>query len=57
LELINYCTIIINAHYNYIINIYYSYYVCNKDLLEERDKQQNMAVTGAATASCFKSRQ
>jgi hypothetical protein len=40
--------------YNYIINVYYNYYICNKDLLEERDKQQNMAVTGAATVSCSK---
>jgi hypothetical protein len=43
--IINYCIIIINAYYNYIINIYYNYYICNKDLLEERDKEQNMAVT------------
>ena len=31
-----------------------NYYISNKVLLEERDKQENVAVTGAAIASCLK---
>ena len=31
--------------YNYIINVYFNHYICNKYLLEERDKQQNIAVS------------
>jgi hypothetical protein len=30
--------------------------ISNKVLLEECDKEENMAVTGDATASCLKSR-
>jgi len=35
-----------NIIYNYVINVYYNYYICNKGLFEACDKQQNMAVTG-----------
>jgi hypothetical protein len=30
--------------------------ISNKDLLEECDKEENVAVAGAATASCLKRR-
>jgi len=32
----------------------YKYYTSNKGLLEECGKEENLAVTGAATAFCFK---
>jgi len=47
--IINYCITIINVCNNYTINYYFS----NKDP-QEYDKGENMAVTGAATASCLK---
>jgi hypothetical protein len=34
----------------------YNYYIPNKGLLEECDKEENVAVTGAATASCLEGR-
>ena len=37
-----------------VINSQYNYIVYNKDLLEENDKEENVAVTGAATVSCLK---
>ena len=51
--IINYCIIIINAHYNCIINAYYNYYSPHKRLLKECDKEDNVEVTGAAATSCF----
>jgi len=32
----------------------YNYYISNKGLIEECDKEENVAVTGAATTSCLK---
>jgi hypothetical protein len=54
--IINYCTLIINAYYNYncIIKAQCNYYISNKGLLEECDKEENIAVTGAATTSGLK---
>jgi hypothetical protein len=52
--IINYCTFIINTHYC-IINVQYNY-ISKEALLEECDKEQNVAVTGAATTSCLKGR-
>jgi hypothetical protein len=37
-----------------IINAQYNYYISNNGLLEECDKEENVEVTGAATASCVK---
>ena len=55
--IINYCiTIIIKAYYNCIIHIQYNYYISNKGLLEECDKEENVEVTAAATVSCLKIR-
>ena len=55
--IINYCiVIIINAYYNCIIRAKYNYYISNKGLLEECDKEENVAVAGAATASRLKRR-
>ena len=53
--IINYC-IIIHAYYNYncIINSYYNYYLSNTGLVEECNKEENVEVTGACTASCLK---
>jgi hypothetical protein len=53
--IINYRIIIINT-YNYTINALYDYYVPNIGLLKECNKEPNVAVTGATTASCFKRR-
>jgi len=53
--IINYC-IIINAYYIYIINSWNNYYIRNKGFLEECDKEENVAVTGAATASYLERR-
>jgi hypothetical protein len=50
--IINYCTININK---YIINSC-NYYISDEGLLEECDKEENLAVTGAVTASCLKVR-
>ena len=49
--IINFCIIIIiiiiiNAYYNDTINAQYNYCISNKGLLEECDRQQNVAVTG-----------
>jgi hypothetical protein len=33
--IINYCIIIIDAHYSSVINAYFHYYTSNKGLLEE----------------------
>jgi hypothetical protein len=54
--IINYGTLIINACYNYncIIKVQCNYFISNKGLLEECDKEKNVAVTGAATTSCLK---
>jgi len=53
--IINYCiTIIIKAYYNCIIHIQYNYYISNKGLLEECDKEENVAVNGAVVTSCLK---
>jgi len=38
------------------IIICYNRYTSNKCLLEKCDKEENMEVTGAATASCLKGR-
>jgi hypothetical protein len=46
--IINHCIIIINVYYNYIINAYHNYYISNEVLLEEGDKEENLAVTVAA---------
>ena len=46
--------IIINAYYNYIFNAQRNYYISNKGLLEECDKEENVDVAGAATTSCLK---
>jgi hypothetical protein len=51
--IINYC-IIIQAYVNYIVNVQYNYSIANKGLFEECDKEENVAITGAATTSCFK---
>ena len=55
LIIVNYC-IIINAYFNYTINAKHNYYISNQILREECDKQENLEVTGTATASCFKRR-
>jgi len=34
----------------------HNYYISNEDLLEVCDKEENVAVTGAATTSCLKRR-
>jgi hypothetical protein len=54
--IINYCTRIIIGYYNYncIIRAQYNYYISNKGLLEECDKETNVAVTEAAITSCLK---
>jgi hypothetical protein len=54
--IINYFIIIINAYYNYMINAYYGFYVCNKCLFEESDKEENLEVNGAASTSSSKRR-
>jgi len=52
--IINYC-INIRAYYNYTINAQYNNYITYKGLLEECDKEENVAVTvAAATTSCLK---
>jgi hypothetical protein len=53
--IIKYC-MIINAYYNYVINMLDNYYVSNTGNLEECDKEENLAVTVAATTSCLKRR-
>ena len=40
----------------FIINAHYNYYIYNKGLLEECDKEEIVAVPGAATDFCFKRR-
>ena len=55
INIINYC-IIINAYYNYIINAWYNYYIFNEIFLEESDKEEYVAVTGADTTFCLKRR-
>jgi hypothetical protein len=47
--LINYC-IIIDACYNYTINVQYSCYISNKGFLEECGKEED----GFAATSCLK---
>jgi len=54
--IINCCIIISNAYYNGIINSRYNCYISNKCLLGECNKEENLEVTGAATASCLKRR-
>ena len=41
---------------NYVTNTLYNYYISNKDLLEECDKEDNVSVTGAVITSCLKRR-
>jgi hypothetical protein len=53
---IDYCIIIINAYYIYIINSWPNYSVSNKGLLEECRKEENVEVTGTATTSYLKRR-
>jgi len=36
----------INKYYNYIINAQCNYYISNKGLLEECDKEENLEVNG-----------
>jgi hypothetical protein len=50
--IINSCMIFINACY--IINAEYNYNISIKGLFEECYKEENVEVTGAATASCSK---
>jgi len=38
------------------INAQYNYYISSKGLPDLCDEKENVAVTGAATASCFKRR-
>jgi hypothetical protein len=45
--------IIINAYYNYAINALCSYYISNKDLFEECDKEKNVDVAAVSTTSCL----
>jgi hypothetical protein len=47
---------IIHAYYNYIINARYNYYIANKGLVEECDKEEHLEVTAAAATSCSKRR-
>jgi len=49
--IINYCIIINNAFYNYV---YYSYYISNKRLLKECDKEEYLKITGAASTLSLK---
>ena len=51
--IINYCIVIINAYYNYIMNACHNYCVANKGLVEEYDGEENVAVSVAANASCL----
>ena len=53
--IINYCVIIIiiNAYYKYVINAPQNYYISNKGLFEEWDKEK-VEVTVAAITSCSK---
>jgi len=44
---------ILNACYN-IINAQYDYCISNTGLFEESDKEENVGVAEAATASCSK---
>jgi hypothetical protein len=53
--IVNHCIIKIK-HCNKIINSQHNYFIYNKVLLEESDKQENLEVPGAATASCLKRR-
>jgi hypothetical protein len=53
--IINYCIIITNAYYNYIINAYYNFY-SNKGLLEKFNQEVNLEVTEAGFTSCLKRR-
>jgi hypothetical protein len=48
---LNHC---VTARPNYIINTQCNYYISKKCLLEECDKEENVAVTWAATVSCWK---
>ena len=54
--IINYRIIFINSYYNYIIIAQYNCYICNKNLLEECDREENVKAFGAVTASCLKRR-
>jgi hypothetical protein len=47
----NYRIVITNAHHNYIISAQYNF-ISNNSFFEERDKKENVAVTGAAATSC-----
>ena len=42
-------------YYDFVMNAW-NIYMFSKGLFEECDKKENVAVTGAATASCFKRR-
>jgi len=52
---INFCIIIINSYYDFVI-IAWNNYISNKYLLEVWDKEENVAVTVAASASSFNRR-
>jgi len=54
--IINHCIIISNAYYNYIINAWYKDRIANKGLVEECDREENVAVSGAVNASCLQRR-
>jgi len=41
-----------NPYYNCTINVWYDYYISQKGLLEEWDREGNVEVTEAATTSC-----
>jgi len=44
----------LSYYYYIIINTEYNYYIYNDGLLEECDKEQNVTVTVATTAYCYK---
>ena len=49
-------TITTNIALIIVINAKYNYYISNKVLLEECNKEENIVVTGAGTTSCLKRR-
>ena len=58
ITIVHYSSIIINIHYNYnsIINSWYNNYISNTGLLDERNKEENVGVTGGVTVFCLKIR-
>jgi hypothetical protein len=53
--IINCRIIITNAYYNCVNNAQYNYYIYNEVLLDERDKEANLAVPVAATVKILSS--